>query len=55
MTFHEPLHFTGVVAAAGERRADHLEEAQLLFADFSELIKLSGCHEAVDGQVLGSR
>ena len=29
---HQPLHLTGVIAAAGERRAHHLQKAQLRFA-----------------------
>ena len=51
MAGHEPLHFAGVVAAAGEWCADHLKEAQLLFAHCSVGLELSRGDKAVDWQV----
>ena len=55
MSFHELLHLSGVVAAAGEWCADHLEEAQLLFAHGSVGLELIRGDKAVDGQVLWAR
>ena len=52
MAGHEPLYFAGVVAAAGEWCADHLEEAQLLFAHCSVGLELIRGDKAVDGKVL---
>ena len=51
MAGHEPLYFACVVAAAGEWCADHLEEAQLLFAHGSVGLELLRGDKAVDGQV----
>ena len=55
MAGHELLHLAGVVAAAGEWCADHLEEAQLLFAHSFVGLELSWSDKAVDGQVLWAR
>ena len=54
MAGHEPLHFAGVVTAAGEWCADHLEEAQLLFAHGSVGLELLRGAKPVDAQVLGA-
>ena len=52
MLLHQPLHLAGVVAAAGEWRAHHLQEAQLIFAVAPVGFELLRRHEAIHRQML---
>ena len=55
VTLPRPLHLTGVIAAARQCCADHLKEAQLLFAHCSVGLELSRSEKAIDGKVLWLR
>lgn len=55
MAGHEPLHLTGVVAAAGEGGAHHLQESQLFFADAAVMVELFGRDETIHRKVLWAR
>ena len=54
MAGHEALHLAGVIAATGEGGADHLQKAQLLFADAAEGVELLRGHKTIHGQMLGA-
>lgn len=54
MLLHEPLHLAGVIAAAGQGGAHHLQKAQFLFADAAVGVELLRGHETFHSQVLGA-